>query len=234
MSGSLLCPSTDGQTNVGRVLRHCPRVRLQPRKAVAAGDLPAAKVFVIEQGFVLLTAARPGSRRRIVLSIAGAGAVLPPLAPEEQLAGLTKAVVVAVPAIAYGTLLALPGAAAPLVEGLLDALCERQESLATATGGRHAERLRAKLYQLARLHGRVGREGIEIELPLTHELLAQMIGSARETVTCTIAQFQRDGILVRNGHGYRLTVAPATLESSLLQSNVAAQDTGRAAGKDGP
>jgi len=233
MSGSLSCPSTDGQTNVGRVLRHCPRIRLQPRKAVAAGDLPAAKVFVIEQGFILLTAARPDSRR-IVLSIAGAGAVLPPLAPGEQLAGLTKAVVVAIPAIAYGTLLALPGAAAPLVEGLLDTLCERQESLATATGGRHAERLRAKLYQLARLHGRVGREGIEIELPLTHELLAQMIGSARETVTCTIAQFQRDGILVRNGHGYRLTVAPATLESALLPSNVAAQDTGRAAGGDGP
>jgi DNA-binding IclR family transcriptional regulator len=39
-----------------------------------------------------------------------------------------------------------------------------------------------------------------------------MVGSARETVSGTLARFQRQGLLVRNGKTYRLSVAPHLLE----------------------
>ena len=212
MSRSLPALSPGGHHDADQVLRYCPRILFAARQTIDAGDLPPAKLFLVERGFALLVADRPGWRRPIILSIAGPGVVLPPLAPGERLGGLTETVIIAVPGSARDRLLALPEIAAALVEGLLDALCERQESFANATGGRHEERLRSTLYQLARAHGKVCREGIEIDLPLTHDLLAQMIGCARETVTNTLARFQRDGLLTRNGRGYRLTIPPTALE----------------------
>jgi len=217
MSRSLLALSPSGQHEAGQVLRHCPRILLGARETIDAGDLPTAKLFVVERGFALLAAARPGWRRPVILSLAGAGAVLPPPASGERLGGLTETVVIAIPAAAHDRLLAFPEIAGALVEALLDALCERQESFANATGGRHPERLRSTLFQLARTHGKVCRDGIEIELPLTHELLAQMIGCARETVTCTLTHFQRDGFLTRSGRGYRLTISPADLDPGRAQ-----------------
>ena len=75
----------------------------------------------------------------------------------------------------------------------------------------HAERLREKLVQLARLHGRVVPEGVRVDLPLTHELLEQSVGSARETVTSAIGALEREGFLVRNGRSYLLAVSPSSL-----------------------
>jgi CRP-like cAMP-binding protein len=171
-------------------------------------------MYLVEWGYVLVVDARSHSCRPIVVSLAGEGAVLPRLAAEEEFVGLTDAAVIAVSADAYDLLLAFPVSAGALVDGLLEELHDRHESIANASRRRHDERLLGKLYQLARLYGRVGREGIELELPLTHELLARMIGSARETVTCTLAQFQREGLVVRSGRGYRIQVAPAALDQA--------------------
>ena len=138
--------------------------------------------------------------------------MLPPLAAQQRLGGLIETVVIAIPDSSCDRMLACPQAAGVLVQGLLEALRERQESLANATGGRHEERLRCTLYQLARAHGKVCRDGVEIPLPLTHELLAQMIGCARETITCTLARFRQAGLLKQDRHAYRLTIAPTALE----------------------
>ncbi|HSP74458.1 MAG TPA: helix-turn-helix domain-containing protein, partial [Gaiellaceae bacterium] len=67
------------------------------------------------------------------------------------------------------------------------------------------------LLQLARDHGRVAARGIRLDLPLTHELLADMIGSSRETVTMALAELQREGFVSRSGRFYRLDVAPDEL-----------------------
>jgi CRP-like cAMP-binding protein len=106
-------------------------------------------------------------------------------------------------------------------------LCEQQESFANVAGGRHEDRLRGKLYQLARTHGKVGREGVEIALPLTHDLLAQMIACARETVTCTLARFRRDGLLSRSARGYSLAIPPAALEAPSTISTASSGDRAR-------
>jgi hypothetical protein len=69
---------------------------------------------------------------------------------------------------------------------------------------RHVERVRRKLLQLARDYGRVTSNGVKLDLPLTHALLGEMVGSERETVTRAIDQLESSGFLTRDGHYYRL------------------------------
>jgi CRP/FNR family transcriptional regulator, cyclic AMP receptor protein len=73
---------------------------------------------------------------------------------------------------------------------------------------RHIERVRRKLLQLAQSYGRVVRDGIRIDFPVSHKLLADMIGSSRETVTRALDELQQSGFVARRGHTYRLLVTP--------------------------
>jgi hypothetical protein len=50
---------------------------------------------------------------------------------------------------------------------VLKALVDREESLDNFARFPHAEGVRGKLLQLARRHGKVTKEGIAIDLPLT-------------------------------------------------------------------
>jgi len=98
-----------------------------------------------------------------------------------------------------------------VVEGIGDQLRERQESLAQLSIIRHVERVRYKLTQLARIHGKVTGGGVRIDLPLTQRLLAEMIGSARETVSLALAELTQTGFVRREGHVYVVAVPPSNL-----------------------
>ncbi|MEJ7790761.1 MAG: Crp/Fnr family transcriptional regulator [Gaiellaceae bacterium] len=76
---------------------------------------------------------------------------------------------------------------------------------------RHTDRVRRKLMQLAGDHGRDAPDGVHVQFPLTHELLAEMVGSARETVTRALDVLEREDFVRRDGRSYRLLVAPETL-----------------------
>jgi len=68
-----------------------------------------------------------------------------------------------------------------------------------------------KLLQLAANYGHVVRDGVRIDFPVSHALLAEMIGSSRETVTRAVDQLQRDGFVDRRGSTYRLLVSPESI-----------------------
>jgi len=193
-------------------LRRCPRVRIDARGTLEARELRRSKLIFVEQGIVVLVAERPRPRRPVVLTIAGPGGLIAQPAPHERIVAITAAALALVPDAVCEELLALPTFRHLLVEHLVAVVRERQQSLANATGGTHADRLREKLFQLAREYGTVGPDGVQIELPLTHELLAQMVGSARETVTCSLAQLRHEGLLERTERGYRLKIEAEALE----------------------
>jgi CRP/FNR family transcriptional regulator len=130
---------------------------------------------------------------------------------DERLTALVDSTLISVTADAQRALLQLPAAAEAIVAALMGALGEREESLAQFANVVHAERLKGKLLQLARLHGRVVAEGVRVDLPLTHELLGQAVGSARETVTAALGTLERKGFLVRNGRSYLLPIPPDEL-----------------------
>jgi CRP/FNR family transcriptional regulator len=105
----------------------------------------------------------------------------------------------------------MPSTATALFKGLGNALRLRQDAASHFGSVRHVDRVRQKLLQLARQFGRVSPEGIRIEFPLTHDLLAEMVASARETVTRALDELQRSGFLARDGHSYRLLISPEAL-----------------------
>lgn len=101
--------------------------------------------------------------------------------------------------------------AEPNEKQLFEALHDREESLAILAMPRHADRVRAKLLQLARMHGKVTPTGVAIAFPLTHELLADMTVSARETVTLALRELTEAGFVRREGRYYVVSVPPEEL-----------------------
>jgi CRP/FNR family transcriptional regulator len=104
-----------------------------------------------------------------------------------------------------------PDVAAALLEGLGDTLRQKHASIANMGRLSHAARVRVKLIELARDYGRVGKEGIRLDFPLTHDLLGEMTGSARETVTRAVDELQREGFIARQGRTYSLHLSPEEL-----------------------
>ena len=192
---------------LGQLLSTCPRVDLAAGEAAGGeGELAGAALLVLERGVAAL-AARAGPRRRMILSFCPERTVLAPLGAAEELAALSPCTIVALSADVVYRLLQLPPVAVAIVQALVAELCRRDESLAQLANVSHAERLRAKLKQLARLHGTSVEGGVCIELPLTHELLGQATGSARETVTAALRTLEAEGFVVRDGRRYLLPVS---------------------------
>ena len=172
-----------------------------------------ASFLIVEEGFVVIRSAL-AERRGVIVCHAGAGALLPAPLQGETLDALIDARITLVSETAYGRLLAYPEVAPVLSDALRATLRQKQDSIANFASVRHVERLQRKLLQLAREHGRVGTDGVRLDFPLTHDLLAEMIGSARETVSRGIDRLERIGFLVRDGRSYRLLVQPDALMSS--------------------
>lgn len=57
------------------------------------------------------------------------------------------------------------------------------------------DRIRAGILQLSRKHGVQDARGIIIDLKITHQELAEFVGTSRETVTRTLARLQKKGVL---------------------------------------
>src|ERR1041385_3507859 len=180
---------------LGRLLAVCPRLGVQAGAVHGANDFSETAFLIVEKGVVVI-ASDTQAKRRIVLGFCPQGSLFPPPSSDEQLVALSDAGLVCVSPDVQRLLLRLPTAAEAIVDALVEAVRERQQSLAQFGTAMHAERLRGKLLQLAR--------GVRVELPLTHELLAQTLGSARETVTCSLRALEREGFVVREGRRYRL------------------------------
>jgi CRP-like cAMP-binding protein len=146
----------------------------------------------------------------ITCEAAYGGIVLPP-APEEILEAILESRLTLLPAHIVTRLLELPALADALMREVAETLRRKQDSIANFGDVRHVERVRRKLLQLARDYGRVTRDGVKLDLPLTHALLGEMVGSERETVTRGIDQLESSGFLSRDGPYYRLRLLPEAL-----------------------
>lgn len=176
-----------------------------------SAELDEASLVLVEEGVVVLRTAVPGSSRRTITCLAGAGAVVLAPSEDEQLAGLTDAKLRTISSSARDRLLDQPAAARLIVDGLAKTLRQKHSTIASMGHLHHVDRVRVKLLELAREHGRVSRESVRLDFPLTHDLLGEMTGSARETVTRALDELQREGFVVRQGRTYSLHVSPDTL-----------------------
>jgi CRP-like cAMP-binding protein len=185
------------------LLAQCARLGVAAGAVRAQDELPAASLLVVERGVAaLLSGSRTG--RRIVVTVAVPGDLLAGPRGEQQLVALQDVVLRVLTVAQLRTLLQQPPVAEALLAALLRAVRDREESLSQFANVVHAERLRGKLLQLARFRGKPADGGIQVELPLTQALLAQMVGSARETVSVAVRALEQEGFLTRVGSTYRL------------------------------
>lgn len=196
---------------VAQVLAASKRIELEPGVPHFGNSFPRAALLVVDDGFVILRASYPGVSRSIITCDAGAGRILLPPAPDEVLVGLVRSRVMAIPGDAHDQFLSVPGVAKRVVEQMAFALGQKQEAIGNFAQTRHVERVRRKLLQLARNYGHVVRDGVRIDFPVSHALLAEMVGSSRETVTRALDHLQHGGFVVRHGSVYQLLVSPESV-----------------------
>ena len=191
-----------------------PHLRLEAGATLDRRELPHVSLLVVREGLVVTRATVPGSARRTITCHSSPGSLLLPPNGDETLAALTDATLATISADAQDGLIGSPDGARLLVDGLVETLKQKHETIAGLARLHHVDRVRGKLIELARDHGRVGRDGIRLDFPLTHDLLGEMVGSARETVTRALDELQREGFVVRRGRTYSVQLEPEELASS--------------------
>lgn len=84
---------------------------------------------------------------------------------------------------------------------LLQRAAGRARHLALIQAVTHLPRTHARLlllfWLLAERWGKMGSDGVLIKLPLTHQVLAMLVGSHRPTVTIALQKLNREGLLIR-------------------------------------
>jgi CRP-like cAMP-binding protein len=195
---STLLGHVDAGSGAAEALAGAEIRRLAAGSFHCAGSLGEISFLIVEEGFLVVRRTSPG-RRRIVTCSAGAGVLLPAPESPETLDALAEARVTLVSEAAYAALLARPGVATVLSDALRSTLRQKRDSLANFGSVGPIERVEQKLLQLARGHGRVVAGGIHLDFPVTHELLTEMVGFARETVSRAVERLERSGSVVREG-----------------------------------
>ena len=187
-------------------LRDCLPLVFAQGQVRPVRSLPAAALLAVEDGFVAVRRTVSPTRRPVIVDEAAAGGMLLPPTPDEELVGLVPSCVRVISSAALDRLLSESEGAHVVWDALTSALRRREELIASLSNARHVERVREKFLRLARDYGKVDAQGVRIDLPLTHELLAEMVGSARETVTRAVDELEREGFVRREAGGYRIAV----------------------------
>jgi Crp-like helix-turn-helix domain len=196
---------------VVEVLGGCTGLFLAPGEVRPARSLRDVALIGVVDGFVAVRRTAPPARRSVIVDDAAAGGVLLAPTPDDELVGLVPSRVRIVSSATLDRLLSENDCAHVIWDALAFALRRREELIASLSNTRHVERVRDKLLRLASDYGKVDGRGVRIDLPLTHELLAEMVCSARETVTRAVDQLEREGFVMREAGGYRVSVDPQRL-----------------------
>lgn len=90
-------------------------------------------------------------------------------------------------------------------------------------------RLRVLLWYLSERWGRVGVDGVSLQLPLTHEMLAHLVAAKRPSVTTALGQLTQQGFISRRVDGTWLLHGDPPAELLGLPSLVTASGGERSA-----
>lgn len=88
-----------------------------------------------------------------------------------------------------------PKVSLPLLQLLSYRLREISEVLTDVSSADVASRVIKLLHRLGERHGRKVENGIFLELPVTHQEMADMIGASRQTVTTVLGDLRRRGLI---------------------------------------
>jgi CRP-like cAMP-binding protein len=188
-------------------LERCRTCSLPAGTGIVQSSAGEGALLYVDEGLVVARIASSPTSRSIISceSIAG-DLVVAPEGHDQVVHALRDSRVTLIPTEALHRLVAVPAFASLIVTGLEQAARQAHATMRTLAHTRQTDRVRVKLLQLAQDHGRVSRDGIRLDFPLTHEILAEMVGAARETVTRALDELEREGFLIRDGRIFCLLV----------------------------
>jgi CRP/FNR family transcriptional regulator len=190
--------------DVGRIARLCAERRYERGATIFSEGDPGDAMFIVREGLVKL----------VSVSKKGAETILHILKPDQIFGELlfseekrafnavasTDVLVIIIPRRTFEKILAsFPAVARNLIRLLSRRLVRVEQELAGFGHTWSYQRLGKVLLQVAKEHGFPTPGGTMIPLRLTHEDLANLIGTTRETVTIQINKFKRLGLLKRDG-----------------------------------
>jgi len=99
-----------------------------------------------------------------------------------------------------------------LIGGLVARALERSRNLSVNMAIVHQARVNVRLHMLfwhlADRWGRVGMEGVILPLSLTHSVLSDLVAARRPTVTTSLTDLAREGLVCPQGEGWLLRGEP--------------------------
>ncbi|MFN8218178.1 MAG: Crp/Fnr family transcriptional regulator [Solirubrobacterales bacterium] len=101
-----------------------------------------------------------------------------------------------------------PGVAVQLVDRSMLRSRHLAIALAVVHQPRVDRRLHMLLWHFADRWGRLSADGVRIDVPLTHVLLSELVAARRPTVSTALGNLEREGVVLREGEGWRLRGGP--------------------------
>ncbi len=213
-----------------RIARACFD-RAHPKGATifSEGD-PSDALYVVKQGLVKLTSISEKGTETI-LDFLKPGEIFGELLVTEKVrafraTAIEDTVVSVVPHERFLELLSLiPTVSRNFIEILSKRLVRVEKGVAHSSHTWSYHRLARMLLYMGEKYGEETPAGVLIRLRLTHEELANLIGTTRETVTTQLNKFERMGLLNRQGRHlvvirHRLSEFISSEELRLSQSQV--------------
>jgi CRP/FNR family cyclic AMP-dependent transcriptional regulator len=123
---------------------------------------------------------------------------------------------------------ALMGRWPELISAVLSRALRHSFELTITHATSHLTRVDARLqllfWALADRWGRVGRDGVVLELPLTHQVIASLIGAQRPSVTKALTELGRRQVIERRKDGAWVLRGPSPAERGLDKLGLARVD----------
>lgn len=166
------------------------------------------RCFVIVSGAVKISAYHPDGREA-VLAVLGPGDVFGELSPFDQAPRSADASTIedtellSFDSQALTTTIEVhPAVGVAMLRVLSRRLRQANEAFQDVAFFDVTGRVARRLADLATEHGVSDGEGVLIDLPLSQESLAQMVGATRESVNKALATLRRRGLVERRGRRY--------------------------------
>ena len=158
----------------------------------------AGSIGIVSAGRFAVVVDAEGARSRTIALVQEGDALVMPTeewqgAPGARVVAATDSEVLVVTGALDEVVASDAAAGAWLVRAMAQAVADRELSAAIALEPRLERRLILKLRQLAERWGRVTPEGVRLDLRVTHQELADMVGAARESVTVAFGRLQDQG-----------------------------------------
>ena len=217
--------------DMARIARFCSEKRYAEGATIFSQGDPGDAMFIVAEGLVKLVSLSSAGTETI-LHILKQGEIFGELFYAEERRAFdavarTDVVVTVIPRKSFEEILSsLPAVAENFIRLLSRRLLRVQQGFADFGHTWSYQRLARVLLHLGTEHGVPTPEGTLIRLRLTHEDLAKLIGTTRETVSTQVKKLKKMGLLKRDGRRF-------VLNMELLTKFVSPDDVGavQAAGR---